>query len=163
MANPKSISELRARKLALKQEVKDLEELITFEHPKESLSLLTGGATDGFLTEKTTEDGRNKLALKTAPLIKSIGNSIMGRNPNHALFALDHSGSTSNLVETSFRLGSVALMGGLVKSTLKGKGWKNKVLGLALVYVLPVALKFLRQKLENYSRNKSISSIEKLI
>lgn len=163
MANPRNIAQLRAQKEALKSEVKELEDLLTFDNPKETLSLLSGGVTDDFLTEKYTDEGKPKLALKTAPLVKSIGNSLLGKNPNHALFNLDHSGTTANLMETSFRLGSVALIGGLAKNTLKRKGWKNKVLGLALVYLLPVALKFVRKRLENYSRNKSVSSIEKLI
>jgi len=41
--------------------------------------------------------------------------------------------------------------------------WKKKILGAVLIYVAPMALKFVRKKLEAYQKTKSVSSMEQLI
>ncbi|WP_238555213.1 mitochondrial import receptor subunit TOM5 [Chryseobacterium sp. P1-3] len=46
---------------------------------------------------------------------------------------------------------------------MKSTNWKNKLVGAALIYLAPIALKFVRKKLEEYQKNKSVSSMEQLI
>jgi len=46
---------------------------------------------------------------------------------------------------------------------MKSSNWKKKLLGAALIYVAPIALKYVRKKLENYQKTKSVSSMEQLI
>ena len=41
--------------------------------------------------------------------------------------------------------------------------WKKKAIGLALIYLAPIALKYVRKKLEEYQRNRTTSSLEQLI
>lgn len=163
MAKITTIEELRKRKLELKAEVEQLEGLLTFESPKESLSVLSGGLSDQFLTEKVAKDGETKLAIKTAPIIKGLGNSLLGKKSSRSLLAFDHTNAQSNLLETSLKLGTAALVGNLAKKSIRSKSWRNRILGLVLIYVAPMALRFLRSKLEIYEKNKSVSSLEKLI
>ncbi len=157
------MDELRARKLALQSEVKELEGLLSFDDPKQSLSALTGGISDEFISNKQTQDGQTKMAIKTAPLIKGLGKSLLGRNQNSPLIAFDNTNTSSNILETSLKLGTAALVGSLAKKSIKSKSWRNRILGLVLIYALPVALKYVRKELEEYQKNKSVSSLEKLI
>jgi hypothetical protein len=46
---------------------------------------------------------------------------------------------------------------------MKSSNWKKKMLGVAMIYLAPIALKFVRKKLERYQKNKSVSSMEQLI
>jgi hypothetical protein len=46
---------------------------------------------------------------------------------------------------------------------MSSPNWKKKALGAALIYLAPIALKFVRKKLETYQKNKSVSSLEQLI
>ena len=48
----KNLSDLKKRKELLKQNIADIEEKLSFENPKESLSAITNGLTDQFLTDK---------------------------------------------------------------------------------------------------------------
>lgn len=61
------------------------------------------------------------------------------------------------------KLGVVALVGSYAKKKISSSSWKNKIIGAALIYFLPFALKFARNKLEEYQRKQSISSMGKLI
>ena len=67
-----SLEELRRKKALLKTEVSDLEDLLTFDNTKESLSVLTHGYTDKFLTEKVDADGETKVSLNSGILIKKV-------------------------------------------------------------------------------------------
>lgn len=158
-----SIQELKNRKQHLQKEVSELQDLITFENPKQSLSEITGGVSDNFLTEKIGKDGETKLALKTGSVVKGISNMVSKRNNSTSLIPLDNQGLSSSLLESTFRLGGAALIGGMAKKNLKSTSWKKKALGIALVYVLPIALKYARKRLEEFQKKQSISSIEKLI
>ena len=41
--------------------------------------------------------------------------------------------------------------------------WKKKALGIALIYLAPHALKFVREKLEDYQKQETIKSLNKVI
>ncbi|MEF9478531.1 hypothetical protein OWR28_13220 [Chryseobacterium sp. 1B4] len=40
---------------------------------------------------------------------------------------------------------------------------EEKLIGAALIYLAPIALKYVRKKIEVYQKNKSVSSMEQLI
>jgi hypothetical protein len=46
---------------------------------------------------------------------------------------------------------------------MSSKNWKKKAIGIALIYLAPIALKYVRNKLEDYQKRKSVSSMEQLI
>ena len=158
-----SLEELRRKKELLKKEVDDLEGLLTFENTKESLSAFTNGFTDNFLTEKETEDGDKKLALKTGNIVKELGHKLVSNSQKNSIIAFDNEGLQNNLLESALKLGSVAFVGNMARKNLKSGNWRNRLIGLALVYLLPYALKFLRTKLEEFQKNQSVKSMEKLI
>jgi hypothetical protein len=60
--NYNNINELRSQKKLLKQEIKELEDILTFKSRKESLGVLTHGFTDKFLKETKDEDGDTSLS-----------------------------------------------------------------------------------------------------
>lgn len=162
MANQyNTLKQLRARKEQLKKEISEMERLITFDNPKESLSAITGGFTDKFLSETKNEQGETSLALNTGNIIHGIGNTLSNRRKT--LINFDHTNLQDSLIQNTLKLGGAALMGSIAKKNMKSGKWKNKLLGLALVYFLPVALRIVRNKLEHYQKSQSLKSFEKLI
>lgn len=158
-----SLEELRRKKELLKKDVSELEGLLTFENTKESLSAFTNGFSDKFLTEKTDEVGETKLALKTGSIVKEIGQTISHKTQKNSLISFDNSGLQNSLLSSTLKLGSAAFVGNLARKNLRSGSWKKKLIGLAIVYLLPFALRFLRTKLEDFQRKQSLSSMEKLI
>lgn len=158
-----SLDELRRKKELLKKEVSDLEDLLTFENTKESLSAFTHGFTDNFLTEKTTAEGDTKLALKTGNIVKELGQKLVRTSERNSIIAFDNTGLQSNLLESTMKLGGVALVGNMARKNLKSTSWRKRLIGLALVYLLPYALRFIRAKAEEFQKKHSLSSMEKLI
>ncbi|WP_435523362.1 hypothetical protein [Chryseobacterium indoltheticum] len=61
------------------------------------------------------------------------------------------------------KLAVTAFVANYAKKNMRSSNWKKKILGAALIYVAPIALKFVRKKLENYQKTKSLSSMEQLI
>lgn len=158
-----NLDELRRKKELLKKDVEELEDLLTFENTKESLSAFTNGFTDNFLTEKIDDDGETKLALKTGSIVKEIGDTLTNRSQKNSIINFDNTGLQSNLLESTLKLGSVAFVGNMARKNLKSGSWRNRLIGLALVYLLPYALRFIRTKLEEFQKKQSLSSMEKLI
>lgn len=161
-----SLEELRRKKALLKKEVSDMEDILTFDNVKESLSAFTNGFTDNFLEEKTDKEGETKLAVNTGNIVKEVANTVTGKvtEKNKALpFAFNNSGLKETVVENAIKLGAVSLIGGFAKKNLYHTSWKKKIIGLALIYLAPIALRFLRKKLEDYSRSSRVTSMEQLI
>ena len=160
-----SLNELRIKKKLLKQNVHELEDLLTFKNTKESLSAFTNGLTDPYLKETmNNETGEEKTEIRKDVIAKQltseVTNMFIKRNPTMSLASSALSG---NLLDSAVKLGAVALVGNYAKKSAKSSNWKQKVIGLALIYVAPYALKFVRKKLEEYQKNRSISSMEQLI
>lgn len=165
-----NLEELKRKKALLQNEVSEMESLITFNNPKESLSVLTNGFTDNFLSEKILPTGETKLSIKTGNIAKELGNTLMNKTRDNSLVDFDHSGLEREVVTNTFRIGgqslaqnSVSYIRNLALSNIKSKNWKNKLIGLALVYVLPIVLKKVRKELEAYQRRESLSSMHKII
>ncbi|RKS98082.1 phosphoribosyl-ATP pyrophosphatase [Chryseobacterium defluvii] len=162
--NYESLEELRRKKKLLKTEIDDLENLLTFKNTKESLSAFTNGLTDQYLQEKVDEDGDEKIVLRKDVIAKQITSEVkdMLISKNTAM-GIANSAFKGNAMDAVIKLGITALVGNYAKKSMSSPNWKKKLLGLAMIYLAPVALKFVRKKLENYQKNKSVSSMEQLI
>ena len=165
MANKySSLEELRKKKASLKTEVQELESLITFNNAKESLSAFTNGYSDKFLKEETDDEGHVAVSLKTNVVVKEVANEIkdrmIGKNP---ILSLADNVSKNGIAEEAAKLAIVAIIGNYTKKNLKNANWKKRAIGLALVYIAPIAIRFAIKKLEEYQRHSSVSSLEKLI
>lgn len=162
--NYESLEELRRKKKLLKNEIHDLEGLLTFKNTKESLSAFTNGLTDQYLQEKVDEDGDEKVVLRKDVIAKQITSEVKDLliSKNTAM-GIANSAFKGNAMDAVIKLGITALVGNYAKKSMSSPNWKKKMLGLAMIYLAPVALKFVRKKLENYQKNKSVSSMEQLI
>ncbi len=159
-----SLEELRRKKALLKTEVSEMEDLLTFDNTKESLSAFTNGLSDDFLKEERDEDGEVKVTLNKESILKKISSGVkeqvISRN---AVMGLANSAVKGGAIDDVLSLGAVALVGGFARKKLVSSNWKQKLLGIALIYVAPMVLRFIRKKLENYQKNRSVSSMEQLI
>ncbi|SHK08790.1 phosphoribosyl-ATP pyrophosphatase [Chryseobacterium polytrichastri] len=162
--NYESLQELRTKKNLLKGEISDLENLLTFKNTKESLSAFTNGLTDQYLQEKTDEEGDEKIVLRKDVIAKQLTSEVkdMLINRNSAM-SLASSAFKGNAVDSIIKLGVAALVGNYAKKNMSSPNWKKKILGAAMIYLAPIALKFVRKKLESYQKSKSVSSMEQLI
>ena len=159
-----SLEELRQKKQLLKQEVDDLQDLLTFENTKESLSAITHGFTDKFLQEVPTEDGDTSVSIKTNEIVKEISNSVKENVFSKNAFAgIANSDATVNVIENTLKIGAVTFIGNFARKSLQDTSWKKNLIGLALIYIAPIALRFIREKLEEYQKAQTTSSFEQLI
>ena len=159
-----SLEELRRKKDLLRKEVSELEELLTFENTKESLSAITHGFTDRYLQETPTEDGETKVSIKTNEIVKEISNTVKDTIFNkNMLFGFAKSDAGINVVENALKIGAVTFVGNFARKNMQASSWKKKLLGLALIYIAPIALRFIRKKIEEYQKTKTTSSFEQLI
>lgn len=150
-----NLNELRKRKEFLEKELDNMEEIMAFSDKKKSLGFFTNGFTDRFLDRNND----SKVSLKTAEIAKYIGQLIQKKMHNN----IDNTGLQGYALENVLKAGGIALMGNLAKKTLQKGGWQNKLLGTAMVYLLPITIKFIGEKIDDYQRKKSFSSLEKLI
>lgn len=159
-----SLEELRRKKKLLKQEIDGLENLLTFKNTKESLSAFTNGLTDQYLQEKVDEDGDEKVVLRKDVIAQQISSEIKDALINKkTAMSMANTAIKSDAFDTLIKLGVTAIVGNYARKSLKSANWKKKVLGTAMIYLAPIALRFLRKKLETYQKNKSVSSMEQLI
>ena len=158
-----NLDELRSEKRLLKQEIGDLEDILTFKSKKESLSVFTNGLTDKFLKETKNEEGENELSLDTQNIMKEISTGLKESASKKNVMNLANDSLRSGLLENTIKMGLVALVGNFAKKSIANKSWKKKALGLALIYVAPYALRFAREKLDEFQKNQTANSLEKLI
>ena len=159
-----SLEELRRKKALLKKEVADLEDLLTFDNTKESLSALTHGFTDKYLQEEVDEDGETTVSLKTNEIVKEISGSIKDSIfSKSSVYGFAKSEAGVSIVENALKIGAVTFVGNYARKSLYNKSWKKKLIGLALIYLAPMALRFIRQKIDQYQKSKTTSSFEQLI
>ena len=159
-----SLEELRRKKQLLKSEVAEIEDLITFDNTKESLSAFTNGFTDKYLKEEIKPDGETSVSLNTNEIVKEFSTSIKDKVLNrNAVYGFAKSDAGMNLVENALKIGAVTFVGNYARKSLYNTSWKKKIIGVALIYLAPIALRYVREKLENYQRNRTASSMEQLI
>jgi adenylylsulfate kinase-like enzyme len=162
--NYSSLEELRRKKKLLKGEIEDLEGLLTFKNTKESLSAFTNGLTDQYLKEKLNEDGEEKTVLRGDVIAKQLTSEVkdLFLNKNTAM-GIAGSAFKGDAMDTVVKLAVTAFVANYAKKNMRSSNWKKKILGAVLIYVAPMALKFVRTKLEAYQKSKSVSSMEQLI
>ena len=159
-----SLEELRRKKALLKKEVSDLEDLLTFDNAKESLSALTHGFTDKYLEENIDAHGESTVSLKTNEIVKEISGNIKDSLLNKsAVLGFAKSEAGVSIVENALKIGAVTFVGNYARKSLYNKSWKKKLIGLALIYLAPFALRFIRKKIDEYQTSKTTSSFEQLI
>ncbi|MFS4428374.1 phosphoribosyl-ATP pyrophosphatase [Chryseobacterium sp. GVT01B] len=160
-----SIEELRRKKKLLQGEISDLENLLTFKNTKESLSAFTNGLSDQYLQEKIDEDGDEKVVLRKDIIAKQLTSEVKDLliNKNTAVGIASSAFKGGNITDSLVKLGVTAIVGNYAKKNMKSSNWKKKLIGAALIYLAPIALKYVRKKMEVYQKNKSVSSMEQLI
>ena len=159
-----SLEELRRKKALLKKDISEIESVLTFENTKQSLSALTHGFSDKYLKEEIQPDGETRIALKTQEIMKEVSNSLKDNVLNkNAVFGFAKSDAGTNMIENALKIGAVTFVGNYARKSLVNSSWKKKAIGIALIYVAPIALKFIREKLEDYQKNRTTSSFEQLI
>ena len=159
-----SLDELRRKKELLKKEIADKEDLLTFNNAKRSLSAFTNGYTDQFLKEELDEQGEKKITLKKNEIVRRITGEVRNQIISKSTFmSIADTAIKGGVVDNALKLGAVAFVGNFAKNNIKCSYWKKKLLGIALIYIAPFALRFIRKKLEEYQKNKSVSSMEQLI
>ncbi|MBF6610655.1 MAG: phosphoribosyl-ATP pyrophosphatase [Chryseobacterium sp.] len=159
-----SLDELRRKKELLKKEIADKEDLLTFDNAKRSLSAFTNGYTDQFLKEELDEQGEKKITFKKNEIVRRITGEVRNQIISKSTFlSIADTAIKGGVVDNALKLGAVAFVGNFAKKNIKSSSWKKKLLGIALIYIAPFALRFIRKKLEEYQKNKSVSSMEQLI
>lgn len=159
-----SLKELRIKKKLLKTEINDLENLLTFDSPKESLSVLTHGFTDYFLKENIDENGEKSISLKTKEIVDTVAKEVKNtftKKDNLVNFAKSDLGSS--LAENAIKMAIVGFITDYAKKNLANSSWKRKMIGMALIYLAPSLLKFIRENLQEFKKNGRVSSLEQLI
>lgn len=159
-----SLEELRRKKALLKKDISDMEDLLTFDNTKETLSALTHGFTDKYLAEEIQPDGDTKTSINTNEILKEISTSVKDNVlSKSSVLGFVKSEGGLGIIENAFKIGAVTFVGNYAKKSLLNSSWKKKIIGLALIYVAPFVLRFIREKLENYQKNRTTSSMEQLI
>lgn len=148
----------------MKSEITDLEALLTFKNTKESLSAFTNGLSDQYLKEKIDEDGEETTVIRKDVIAKQITSEVKDLllSKNTAM-GIAGSAFKGDAMDAVVKLAVTAFVANYAKKNMKSSNWKKKILGAALIYVAPMALKFVRKKLEAYQKTKSVSSMEQLI
>jgi hypothetical protein len=120
--------------------------------------------TDQYLKENVDEDGDEKVVLRKDVIAKQITSEIKDAFfSKKAVAGIATSAVKGDAVDILIKLGVTALVGNYAKKNIKSSNWKKKLIGAAMIYLAPIALRYVRQKLENYEKNKSVSSMEQLI
>ena len=120
-----SLEELRRKKALLKKEVSELEDLLTFDNAKESLSALTNGFTDKYLQENKSDDGDSKISLKTDAIVKEISGNIKDSFFNKSsVYGFAKSDAGMSIVENAMKLGVVTFVGNYARKSLYNQSWK---------------------------------------
>jgi hypothetical protein len=159
-----NLNQLRKQKEVLKSEVQDLEKLISFDNAKQSLGAFTNGYSDKFLKETKNEEGKIAVSLKTDAIIKEVATEVKDRMiGKNAMLGIASAASKNGLLEEGLKLGVTALIGNYARKNMKNSNWKKRIIGLALVYVAPIVIRYGLKKVEEYQKNKSVSSFEQLI
>ena len=67
------------------------------------------------------------------------------------------------IAENAIKIGLAAVVTNFGKKNLYHTSWKKKLIGIALIYLAPFVLKFLREKLEEYEEREVLKSLEEIL
>ena len=159
-----SLEELKRKKAILKKDVSEMEDLLTFDNTKQSLSAFTNGFTDKFLKEEVKPGGGTELKFDGSGIFKefaeNVKDSVLNKNTVRSIAA---NPGTVAMAENALKLGAVSYIGNYARKNLNNTSWKKKAIGLALIYLAPIALRFIRKRLEKWQRDRATSSMRQLI
>lgn len=166
----KNLSDLKKRKEELKQNIADIEQKLSFENPKESLSAFTNGMSDQFIADKIDDEGNHQLSLKTGEILSFVTG---GATDNFLKTKINEYGeqklgiNTTNIIgsvtENALKLGVAAMVTNYAKKNLYHSSWKKKAIGIGIIYLAPYAIKFFREKLDDYQKQETLKSLNKVI
>lgn len=160
----KNIEELKRKKELLKSEINQLEDLITFDNTKETLSAITNGFTDKYLKEVEDESGDSKVAINTDAVIQQIRKEVKSKVfTKNSMMGFASTASKNGLIEDAISLGVSSFVANYARKNIQHPNWKKKALGFAIIYLAPIAIRYARKQLDAYQKNKSVSSLEQLI
>lgn len=159
----RNIQELKRKKELLKQEVEDLEDIILFKNTKESLSAFTSGKTDYFLRTDYLPDGETQLKLDTGNIIKAISKTVKDKISKKSVLEFAASDKGIAVWDNLAKAGIISTVNKIAKKNLGHKNWENKLIGLALVYIAPIAFEYLQKEFTRYQKKKTSSSMGQLI
>ncbi|MDL1913317.1 MAG: hypothetical protein FDW93_02155 [Bergeyella sp.] len=158
-----SLQELKTKKNLLNAEIKELEDIMTFNSPKKSLGILTGGLTDKFLKEFQTPSGRNRLGLDFSSVKREISEGLRSMVSKNPMVELSKSEGGGELIKNAIKLCIVTVLANYANKNMQKKNWQNKVLGSLIIFAVPIAFKYLRKAIESYQKNKTTSGFKQLM
>lgn len=158
-----NITELQNQKEAIKKDIKNLEELITFKKPKNTLSLITNGYTDRFLKEVPNEDGSTQTKINTPSIIQGISHQVKKTMNKQTIMQVANSSEGNDLIKNAIKLGALTMITSYAQKSMKSPTWKKKIIGASLLYIAPIAVKYIYKQINEYQKNKTTKSMEKLI
>lgn len=160
----KNLNELQLRKQELLKEMEEMEEILKFKNKTKSLSVLTNGLSDKYITEKANEDGTYSTVIKKDAVIKTLSSNVRNKVANrNSMVGIANQAMKAGVMDDIFQLGTSTILASIAKKQLKSKSFFKKILGYSLIYLAPYAIKMITKKLSNYQRERSVSSMEKLI
>ena len=83
-------------------------------------------------------------------LVTTFENSLMAKIP-------------AIKTKIAIKIGLAAVVTNFAKKNLYHTSWKKKIIGIALIYLAPMVLKFLREKLEEYEEREVLKSLEEIL
>lgn len=130
----KNIEELKKRKAELKEELSEIESVLSFKDPRRSIDAMSEGATEKYL-------GRildSKLVNKTLPL-------------------------ATKLLGASLKVGTAKFLTNVVKKKMTSSVIKKGIIGLGTIAIASFLAKKAKNRIDNYQRKQTAKSINKLI
>lgn len=153
----KNLADLQQRKQMLKKDISELEDTFRFKDPRKSLSKLSNGFTDQFVYDNFNSRGEHKTGLKFDKILSYLtggtSESFIKAKINEygeRKLGIDTQKVVGSITKNAFQVGVASLVATFAKKYLYHKKWKKKAIGIAVVYALPFALDFLKNKLDGY-------------
>lgn len=129
-----NIKELQDKKAQLKSEIAEMESVIKFENPRKSFGVISNGLTDQYLGKAV----ESNVGEKVLPLVGKI-------------------------LKSSLKVGGAKLFNDVVKKKMTKAVLKKGAMVVGGAVVATILAKKAKQKLDEYQREQTAKSLEKLI
>lgn len=129
-----NIKELQDKKAQLKSEIAEMESVIKFENPRKSFGVISNGLTDQYLGKAM----ESNVGEKVLPLAGKI-------------------------LKSSLKVGGAKLFNDVVKKKMTKAVLKKGAMVVGGAVVATILAKKAKQKLDEYQREQTAKSLEKLI
>lgn len=127
MAKLSALDALRLKKANLKKDISDIESIVKFDNPKQSIDYFAGNIKEKIFPKTANENGHLK-ALMDQPAAAAVADNLL-------------------------KLGTVGLITTFAKNKMKADSWKDRLIGLAIVYITPILIKKLLQFIQSKKKN----------